>query len=292
MKAIKNIIAISISIAALMAILYVYLVYKNNIDIQPIDNITINKSLNKSINWLKNNKDHLIKEDNPILWWFIYESAKVLGDENLIEIVNEYREKTLGLNSTWNLYFDKNSNNFTYFYGSLSSLPNYNKLFVYGLSCNKELGEEDFIQMQLQSDFCNWSPFYSSCSTHQLMGLRFIQRNNCIPGKSISDVSGAIASNIKNQLTWDPRVGDVYIQRALMLQESNSNHLIKPIWISNILNHQLEDGSWASFDPLISLGDSKYIGFSYKFIDIRKPESNFHTTSQAIYLLSLLATTN
>ena len=124
------------------------------------------------------------------------------------------------------------------------------------------------------------------------MGIRLLQIKNCSNQKLYKNLTVELAKKIESLLIWDPRVGDVYIQRVLILTESRHNELVKPVWIKNILDEQLNDGGWASFYKALPLTTDKYLGFSYKFIDIRRPESNFHTTAQAIYLLSLLSTNN
>ena len=167
-------------------------------------------------------------------------------------------------------------------------MEDYQKFFVYALTCDSDLGEENAIQEQLKINFCNWRPYYSSCSTHQLAGIRLLQIKNCGDQKIYNQLSQQLSEIIKEQLTWDPRVGDVYIQRALMLVESGYKDRVKPVWLHNILQEQRSDGGWASFYNILPLYDDKYFGFSYKFINIRKPESGFLTTVQAIYLLSLL----
>ena len=69
-----------------------------------------------------------------------------------------------------------------------------------------------------------------------------LQNKNCGEQKLNNQLPQQLSEIIEKQLTWDPRVGDVYIQRALMLVESGYEEKVKPVWIHNILNEQLEDG--------------------------------------------------
>lgn len=202
-------------------------------------------------------------------------------------MVRKYRNNVLDRNSVWTGYFVKTPP-FTYMPGTLNFMEKYQKFFVYGLTCDSDLGEEDVIEEQLKLNFCDWSPYYSSCSTHQLMGIRLLQLKNCGDQKLNVQLSDELVKVIQKQLFWDPRVGDVYIQRVLMLIESGNGNLVKPVWITNILNEQLNDGGWASFYKILPLFNDIYFGHSYKFIDIRSPTSSFHSTAQAIYLLSLI----
>lgn len=267
---------------------YFYLVYKNNIDAQQPSKQEIQQALDKSINWVLQNQNDLIKINNPVLWWFLDESANLTNNHELSTLVSKYRNTILDKNSVWTGYWVKKPP-FTYITGSLDNIEKYQKFFVYSLTCDSDLGEEKIIQDQLDINFCDWRPYYSSCSTHQLMAIRLLQIKDCGNQKLYTSLSDELAEIIESQLTWDPRVGDVYIQRVLMLIESGHSDLVKSAWVKNILKEQLDDGGWASFYKALGLSGDKYIGFSYKFIDIRTPENNFHTTAQAIYLLSLVS---
>lgn len=287
----KYIKLLSYLISALLIALtgyYSYLVINNNPSNQVVNQAQVKQTLDRSIAWLISNKEHAVTTNNPILWWLIEESGKKLNNTDLLALVGEYRKRTLNDRSPWNLYFDKHHVNYSYIYGSLDILPDYNKLFMYGLSCDRELGNEDFIKKQLNTNFCNWKPYYSSCSTHHLMGIRLMQRNNCGDPVLSNQLADDLAYKISKLLYWDPRVGDVYIQRVLMLIESGNHDLVNPAWINHIMNHQRMDGGWASFDSILQINDELHFGFNYKYVDIRKPESSFHATAQAILLLSLL----
>jgi hypothetical protein len=289
MRYYKLIIGSAVCLISLVITFYFYLVYNNNLDTSKPSAEVIQQALDKSINWILTNQDELIYINNPALWWFIDESASIINNPELATLVMRYRRDILNENSVWTGYFGTNPP-FTYVYGALDYMEEYQKFFVYGLTCDSELGEEQAIKDQLEINYCNWRPYYSSCSTHQLMGIRLLQIKNCGNQKLYNNLSDDLANKIEHQLIWDPRVGDVYIQRVLMLVESGHRNKVKPIWIRNILGHQLEDGAWSKFVTLISFRANYYLGFTYKFISIDKPEPDFHTTAQAIYLLSLLNT--
>jgi len=267
---------------------YTYLVYKNNIDVPPPSKQDIQLALDKSINWVLDNQDELIKINNPVLWWFLDQSAYLINNRELSNLVRKYRNTVLEKHSVWNGYWVKKPS-FSYLPGSLDHMANYLKFFVYGLTCDTDLGEEKTIQDQLDINFCDWRPYYSSCITHQLMGVRLLQTKSCGDSNLYQNLTVMLAEKIEDQLTWDPRVGDVFIQRVLMLVESGNIDKVKSVWVHCILNEQLKNGSWATFDKILPLYDDKYFGFSYKFIDIKTPTSSFHSTAQAIYLLSLIS---
>lgn len=266
---------------------YFNLLQKNNNSVPAPSKQEIQSALNDSINWVLEHQDELINIDNPILWWFLDESAILTKNNQLANLTAKYKNTVLDRNSVWAGYWVKKPS-FYYAPGSLDYMANYQKFFAFGLSCDADLAEEPVIQEQFSSHFCDWRPYYSSCTTHQLMAIRSLQIKDCGDQTLNQELSAALADQIQQQLVWDPRVGDVYIQRALMLVESGNENKVKPVWIQNILNEQLDSGAWASFYKLLHLYDDKYFGFSYMFVDVRTPESNFHTTAQAIYLLSLL----
>lgn len=288
MKAFRIIFFSSLPLLILLTSYYFYLVYKNNIDVPPASKQEIQQALDKSINWVLKNQNELIKTKNSALWWFLDESAKLTSNSELINLTNKYKFTVLNKKSVWSGYFTKTPP-FTYFPGSLGTMKQYQKFLIYGLTCDATLGDEPFIQKQLDINFCNWTPFYSSCSTHQLMGIRLLQTKNCSNQKLYQKLSNELSEIIEKQLTWDPRVGDVYIQRVLMLKESGHTDKIKPVWISRILKEQRSDGGWANFYNMLNLTDTVELGFGYVMPEIRSlPTSSFHTTAQAIYLLSTI----
>ncbi len=268
---------------------YIYLFVQNNKEVQNPDKKEYQLALARATNWMVANKETLLQDNNAILWWFISEAAKASNNTQLQNLTNEYVNRSLPPTSCWRYYFSP-------YAGvpidptTLFHLPPYNIFFVYGLSCNQELGQLDVIKRQLEPNFCRWSrPLVSPCTTHQLMGLNFMQLRGCGDGKQVDNLIRDLQDQVIRQLTIDPRVGDVFIQRAMMLLVTGAGERVKPIWLRQILNAQTPDGSWETFDRLFPVGGSRYFGFSYFFFDIRKHQPNFHTTSQAIYVMSLMA---
>ena len=126
-----------------------------------------------------------------------------------------------------------------------------------------------------------------ACVTHQLMGYRMAQRNQC----AIDNLDGNISvlqKTIEKQLRYDPRVVDVYVQRVLMLIDSSARERIKPRWLERVIDAQQKDGGWSDVQPLIPVGSDKYFGFNANGVTIAEPVSNFHATAQGVLLTSLL----
>lgn len=143
----------------------------------------------------------------------------------------------------WTTFFDKDYRPNVPDIVLLSNLHDYQLLILYGLSCDSGLGIEPVIQQQLVPGFCSLHYLHPRCITHQLTGLRFMQRSECSHDAKVRATIGTLQNVLVSELTWDFRVGDAYIQRVLMLIDTGAYDLVKPVWISNILKAQNDDGS-------------------------------------------------
>ncbi len=272
-------------------IIFGWQVWQNNRSVSPATHADMNMHFDKSISWLDSNYATLENNHNPILWWMIKQAAENSNNKTLQSIYFKYKKNYLNNEpaNLWSSMFDK-------FYkpkipdiSAFSALADYQTFFVYGLSCDDNLASEPVIQKQLSSaNFCSLHYLHPRCITHQLMGLRFVQRYQCGYDETVKTTIAKLKENIISELTWDFRVGDAYIQRVLMLADINAYKEIKPIWVNNILAAQNDDGSWDDLDPIISLGNGKVFGFTSMLPTIKKPDADFHASAQAIWLLSLL----
>ena len=266
-------------------------VLNNNFFKKEIEFDNVYDSFNKSVNWIKENKDEIINDHNSILWWMLNEAYLISKDERLNKVLEIYREQNSHIYSMspWSylVYGNYPKVNSAEVLGSSGS--DYTKFFIYGFSCNSELEKSELISMQQDTAFCFKNHLISpACLTHQMMGFRFMQRTGC--GDPVTNTSrvSKLASYIKYQSIVDFRVIDVYLQRVLMLLDSGHGDLVNRRWIYRILKNQLDDGGWGGFQPLIPLGGNQYIGFSAKGMSIDFPRSNFHATAQGILLLAML----
>lgn len=169
-----------------------------------------------------------------------------------------------------------------------SNIHDYQLFIFYSLSCDAELGSEVIIQRQMQPEFCSLHYLHPRCITHQLMGLRFMQRYQCGFDDQVTATIKDLQQVVISELTWDFRVGDAYIQRVLMLIDTGAYSEVKPVWIRNILQAQNKDSSWDDLHPILPLGNEKVLGFTSLLPKIQTPKADFHTSAQAIWLLSLL----
>ena len=83
-------------------------------------------------------------------------------------------------------------------------------------------------------------------------------------------------------------MADAYNQRVLMLVDIGAYDQVKPDWISNIVEAQNAGGSWDELHPVLNLGNDYVFAHTSTLPKIGKPKANFHTTAQAIWLLSML----
>lgn len=279
----------------LLSCLFVgYQVWQNNKAVEYPDKARINESLQRGVFWLESHRDEVLAVNNPILWWMVKESAELNHDPSLEKLFLEYKARYLDTNSmrAWAHMFSPNSSAPLHV-ADIQNLPDYNALFLYGLSCSGELAKSDIIKQQLAADFCYTRHHVLSpvCATHQMMGVRFMQRRHCDFALA-SELVGALQDRIVAQLTWDFRIVDVYFQRVLMLVDSGAGSRVKPIWISRVLDAQGRDGAWSDFQTLIPLGPELGVGFSRLVVGLGREQPSFHATAQGVLLMSLLLSQN
>jgi hypothetical protein len=271
---------------------YGYLFYQNNRDILPVDNDRIARSYAHSVEWLLNHRAEILQNGNQMLWWMIGESARISGDARVQELFDEFRNDydRSAPYDTWQAFFHpRQFRNAKFSSSEYMSLVEYQQYFLYALTCSSQLSEEPAIAAQNDPEFC-WSGYRlirPACVTHQLMGYRMAKRNNCDIENLDTKIS-TLQTTITRQLTYDPRVVDVYVQRVLMLIDSGAKDRVKPRWLERIMNTQQNDGGWSDMQPLIAIGGEKYIGFGANGFTIERPKSNFHATAQGMLLMSFL----
>lgn len=289
--ALRRVVAVLAVVVVSVVFTYGFMVWNNNRDVGYPDKRELRNSYEKSIDWLIANQADILHDRNSMLWWMIRESYAISKDLRVKRLLDEY-DKTryeLGENkSIWAYLFDKNCT--APIAGEdVDSLPDYNQLFVYGLTCSEVIGRSESVIRQQEENFCGaYHPLVQACATHQLMGARFMQRGNCGDPDKVNRLVAAVQKKIRRQMVWWPRVVDVYIQRVLMLADSGAVSQIKPVWISRILDHQAADGGWSYYTPSIPVWSGNYLYITHNGIWIRGHKGDFHTTAQAVLLLSLL----
>ncbi len=280
--------------ALLLAVITGWQVWRNNVPAEAASHEKINQHFLQSVSWLVTNYPSLENTKNPILWWMIKQAAETSANQDLKNIYSKYKKNHLDTNppnlSTpmFNDLYRPRIPDISHF----ASLQDYQIFFFYALSCDDELGSEPLIQKQLSANFCSMHYLHPRCITHQLMGLRFMQRYQCGYDEQVNTTIALLQDLVISELTWDFRVGDAYIQRVLMLVDTGAYNKVKPVWINNILAAQNDDGSWDDLHPLIPLGNGYMLAHTSLLPKITKQKPDFHATAQAIWLLSLLLQEN
>lgn len=281
--------AVILVVAALMIAGYAALIWNNNRTAEPVAREEIDERWERTVQWLLRDREALLRDQNSMLWWMIGESARVSGDSRL-RALYEYFLAQFDRRSMWQAFFEPELYHDTFIPPELyQRFQDYQQYFLFSLTCNRQLALDPLIAAQHETDFC-WRnhPLSPACTTHQLMAFRLAQRQDCAEAGALPEKIGVLQARIAAQLTLDPRVVDVYLQRVLMLEESGAGKRIKPRWLERALTAQLEDGSWTAFQPLLSVGGGRYLGFNARLVGIGAPRSDFHTTAQGLWLLSLL----
>ena len=280
----------TLSLFLLIAVIagYAMLAFRNNQSAPMPDRARIQASYNAAVAWVTSRETALLNDSNPALWWMLQRSAALTGDPSLKALFERYRQKYLqsGRNIWEPLFFPgrwipfKNED--------IANFSDYQQHFIYAISCDSELAQTAIIQAQLKADYCDSYPWRPACVTHQLMGLRFMQISHCGDASSTQAAISDLQTRIVRQLTWDPRVVDIYMQRVLMLAESGKLNAIKPIWIERLLAAQHKDGGWSGVQPLFTLPMGASLGFSARGFTLEEPVPDFHITAQGLLLMSLL----
>ncbi len=263
----------------------------NNGEAAAVSQTEVNRHLDKTITWLETNYSKIENRNNPILWWMVKQAAENTGNPRLLSLYKKYKRNHLDgkpnnlSTPMFNKYYKPRMPDISEFRG----LDDYQIFFFYGTSCDKDLGSEPLIQAQLQPDFCSLHYLKPRCITHQLMGLRFMQRYQCGNNELVANTISELQDDVVNELYWDFRIVDAYIQRVTMLMDTGAYNKIKPVWIRQILDAQNEDGSWDDYDPIVSLSENKAFAFTSLLPAVKTLKPSFHATAQGLWLLSMLS---
>ncbi len=278
-------------LGVLLVAIYFYGVVQNNRDVPEPQVEQMQQQLEQSIRWLVNNESDILLQANPMLWWMLYEVHKLSADERIAELLEKYHQRNSHIiNSAWGPLFGGTLHRRLSAY-SVQNLPYYNQHFIYALNCAADIEDESLlVAAQNNAHFCHQSDYFyrPACITHQLMGVNFLYTKQCDFLPNIDELSQALQQDIVSQLTWDIRVVDVYLQRVLMLLITGAEASVKPVWIQQVLDHQLGDGGWGDFVALLGDVNGRSIGFSSKLISLGREQSSFHATAQGAYILSYL----
>jgi hypothetical protein len=252
-------------------------------------------SRDRAIGWLRAHEAEALDAENPALWWMIKESATVSKDPYLTSLYGRYYDRYLANRpgNVWHHLCDPDSR-VMIDTSALDGWPDYSVLFLYGLSCQSRVRSDPRALRLLDADAC---PGFGSfgyfrdpaCLSHQLMGLRFEQQHHCEDPGPIDRSAAIVTEKVATAARWDFRVVDAYIQKLMMLVESGATDRVAPQWVHRVLLAQRPDGGWDDFQALVGPVGNRHLGWSGRGLRFAEPMSNFHTTAQGIYLMTMLS---
>jgi hypothetical protein len=286
----KKLLAFNLLLLLICVSLFAWQVALNNSAAEPLRRAGIKPHFDRVVQWLDRNYSVVENIENPILWWMIGQAAQDTGDATLTRIYNTYvsQHQDNRTPDLWTPMFHEHYRPRVPDILMLDNMKAYQQFFVYSLSCDHDLETEPVIQAQMRPGFCDMHFLHPRCITHQMMGLRFMQRYECGNDELVSDTIAQLQATVRSELFWDFRVGDAYIQRVTMLVDTGAYDWVNPQWLRRILHAQNGDGSWDDFYPLIPLSNGRHLGLSSTRPVIGDETPNFHTTAQAIWLLGML----
>jgi hypothetical protein len=267
---------------------------QNALDVSFPSDAQLRSSRERAAAWILHNHAAVLNENNSMLWLFVREAARLSADEQLQSLATEYQSRsTAGTIAQY--FFDSTDLSRTREASIIlgNDWQGYQRLFVYGATCNVPLRTDPEVLELLSPSACDtryaWlrSPW---CRTHQLMGLRFVQKNHCDPDEDTARTIQAVQAGILTELRWDFRVEDAYLQKVWTLVESGRRNDIRAVWVRRILAAQQVDGGWRGADVIAALPGGLAIfwqGRLFPRVGAMQP-SDFHATAQGLYLMALL----
>jgi hypothetical protein len=286
---IKRFLLFTVLLFLVVAMAYSWMVWVNNRNMPWPEEQDIHETYESAVGWLLNNRDIILKTDNPALWRMVQRSAVLTGDDRLQELFDTYyqRYEIPGGRNYWRLLF-KTKGWMPVRYEQIKDHDDYQQYFIYAITCDAELGQEPAILAQNDPSYCDAFPLRSSCVTHQMMGIQFLQERECGNARELASTMSVLQQRARNQLVWDPRLLDQYIQRVLMLIETDDIEQVKPVWLHRVMNGMLDDGGWPHYRKILNLPGKRDLIFTRNFIGLGAEMSSFHASAQGLLILAHL----
>lgn len=256
-------------------------------------------AFDRAVDWSIANSDMLLKDRNEWLWWFLAEAARLTENPELLNLTDQYVESLTDnrepriLEQMLFLSGVKPDPDKTYSDYPLWSLNHYGHAALYSQLCNKDFRDSELIKPQFEVSYCDVESakdISSACITHQLLALYVIQRSACTYEAELEDLLAVLRPVTRTHLMLDPKVGDVYIQRILLLVLTGAGDMISPTWLRRFLDAQQDDGGWTPYQDVLKLTPDIHIGLGRYAPRPKTHGSTFHTTAQGLYLSALLMT--
>lgn len=241
--------------------------------------------------WLIGHRDEVLSDDNAMLWSMVARSAELTKDPALKDMVEDYLDRYMlpNINSPYRQLFGLPYQPMHWEPETLQAMQDYHVFLLFALTCAPELSALERVAAQQAAEFCPENqPLRPACATHQLMGLRLAAKFGCLPPGEPTAVKNALLDRIERQLYWDVRLVDTYIQRTLMLTEERGPSGAGSPALNNVLSMRMPDGGWSRSQPIVPLGSGKWFGVKEGGFGFLEKRGEFHSTAQALLLLSLV----
>ncbi len=237
-----------------------------------------------SLRWMRTNESVILADGNAMLWRMVRDAAILSKEPALGELVQRHRQRFFKREpvGAWVLLMDPDATPASRRPAGLDSLPEYMKLFAYGMSCDAAQGESAAVRQQMVLGWC--SAFaarrvlrQSNCATHQLMGFMLMQQRQCGDTAHVATMTRQLQDRIVDELALDFVVRDVHLQRVLMLYWTGAAERVKPVWLNRVLRAQRPDGGWDYESEL----ERRLSGADYP------AQADFHASAQGLLILAL-----
>ncbi|MDE2594032.1 MAG: hypothetical protein KGL57_07310 [Burkholderiales bacterium] len=261
------------------------------------------QSFDRAIGWLKANEALVLANGNAALWWMLQTAAERSGDAYLHDLVLQSTNLAYGPPDQalpWRRMIFPTVP--THHPGvSTDELSDYQRVFYHAVTCQPVRLDDGDTTRFIRQNMCR--PQFSHvwmqdpvCTTHQLMGVRLIERAGCAVGSAdLPALKADLLSDIQQQMRWDVVVKDAYIQRVLMLYWAGGADMVKPIWLRRVFMAQQVDGGWTGRQQVPELpawGQPNVVltqvaaavpGMAHRQFEM----SDFHATAQGLLLAAL-----
>lgn len=247
----------------------------------------------RAVQWMVDHEGSVLDDGNSALWLMVKTSAGISGDARLAHLTTRYMEQWMPPGEDakgWRRTLQPDSHEAIDF-EELRGMHGYQQFFMYGLSCDQRLMQWPSVREHLAGQACPmhllWALKDSTCSSHQMLGLRYVKERGCQPGVDVDAAIDHTRVALKHLLALDFRVRDVYVQRALALWWGGFSSDVDPGALTRIVRAQLSDGGWSDHHVLFK-ADPLYLAMGGSHgLTVEEAPSDFHVTAQALLLIDM-----
>ncbi len=254
------------------------------------------QSLRRAVEWIRAHEASVLKNGNSALWWMVHTAAERTGDEYLKSLVRQSTLLVYGSSASvipWKRIIYPQAD-ITLNLLSLRGLAPYQRFFYHAVTCRPvDLDDGGDTSEFLEPGVCHPIALQvyakdPACTTHQLVGVRLLQRVGCPTEVDLAKLESNLLADIEQQMQWDVIFKDAYIQRVLMLLWlGRPHHQVKPVWLHRVLAAQQADGGWVGTRQMPELPQWLQ---TWNLGKQRAAPTDFHATAQGLLIAALAVT--